>query len=134
MLGKIINWCKRISNVLRYHMFPILIVNKWQRPPTWEGRMKRQWRGKESRKKRPIAPLHEFLQLKHVYLYLWTNGCFWRCVLRKCRNSSTPKPLIRNHGFHCHHVVTVRKCTKQVLGAWECLYPANGIINLRSKT
>lgn len=86
------NWCKIIPNILRYQMFLILIVNKWQRPPIWEGRRKRQSRGKESKKKRLITPSHEFSHLKHVYLYLWTNGCSWPCVLRKCRNSSTPNP------------------------------------------
>lgn len=82
-----------------------------------------------------MTPRLEFSQFKHVYLYLWTNSLSWPLVLREYRNnSSTLRPLVRNHGFHCHQVVAVRKCIDQALEARKCLSEAHGIINLRSKT
>lgn len=81
---------------------------------------------KESRirkRKRLMTPRHEFLRFKQVYLYLWTNSHSWPFVIREYRNnSSTLRPLIRNHGFRCHLVVAVRKCINQVLEARERLW------------
>lgn len=99
---------------------------------------KEEWsasQGKKKAERRSWWPHSMNFQFKHVYLYLWTNGCSWPCVLRECtNNSSTTEPLIRNHGFHCHQVVAVSKCTNQCVGAWKCLHEAHSIINLRSKT
>ena len=113
--------------------FQFLRVKRRLRLSTWGRKNEMPVKGERKQKKELMAPLHEFSQFKHVYLYLWTNGCYWSCVQRECKNSSTLKPLFRNQGFHCHQVVAMRKCTNQFLGAWECQYEVYGIINLNSK-
>lgn len=61
MLGKIKNWCERISEyILKYQMFPILRVKKRQRLPAWGRKNDMPIKGKRKHKEEPMAPLHEF--------------------------------------------------------------------------
>ena len=88
------NWCERISKyILKYQMFPILRVKRRLRLSPWGRKNEMPFKGERKQKKELMAPLHEFSQFKHVYLYLWTNGCYWSCVQRMQKQLHTEAPF-----------------------------------------